>query len=182
MAKNTKVEELRAKVSARKAAKKTKTDNKYSKMQILARKSPERLDNVLISLGDKFASMAEGVENLRENLGLSLGGKTASKKTYGEQFRVIAAESPERLEDALIEAYDGLNAIAEDIEAAASELGVQLHREDEVVEEVAHDIIDEAEDEGESLEHELEEKAEGDDDDMNLEANLREDNREEMPE
>lgn len=130
------VKELRAKIAARKAereAGKTAKVVKYAKMKAVATKAPEKLEKHLIGLADKFAAMAEGIENLRENLGLVRAAKEAPLKTriaaaknYGKTFRRIAEEAPEKMEEALREAYEGLNDIAADIEMAAEQMGVSL--------------------------------------------------------
>jgi hypothetical protein len=177
--------QLRAKIAARKAERKTEKIRKYAKMRTVAAKAPEKLEKHLIRLADKYASHAEGIENLRENLGLvraareaPLKIRVAAAKEYGKKFRQIAEESPEKLEEALVEAYQGLNDIAQDIEFAAEQMGVSLETapaeaegivedytdlKDEVKEEnVADDIVEEVDAEGEAPEVEIFEKAEGD--------------------
>ncbi len=172
--------QLREKIAARKAERKTEKTKEYAKMRSVATKAPEKLEKHLIRLADKFASMAEGIENLRENLGLIRAAKeaplkvrTAAAKEYGKKFRKIAEENPEKLEEAVVELYEGLNDFAADIEFAAEQMGVDLNvggdfhekLEEEVTEEtaknVAEDIVEEADTEGESPEVELFEKAEG---------------------
>jgi len=167
--------ELRAKIAARKAERKTEKIRKYAKMRSVATKAPEKLEKHLIRLADKYASHAEGIENLRENLGLVRAAKeaplkirVAAAKEYGKKFRRIAEESPEKLEEALVEAYQGLNDIAQDIEFAADQMGVDLNvQEDFKIEdgvpgelevEVPDQVVEEAEAEGETPEFEAEEK------------------------
>jgi len=79
MAKPT-VKEIRDKIAARKQARKTEKTQKYAKMRLVAAKAPEKLEKHLIRLADKFASSAEGIENLRENLGLVRPAKGAALK------------------------------------------------------------------------------------------------------
>lgn len=162
------IKQLRDKIAARRKDRKAKKIDKYAKMRLVAAKAPEKLEKHLARLADKFASMAEGIENLRENLGLVRVGKeapmknrVAAAKSYGKKFVRIAQEAPEALEGALVEAYNGLNDIAADIEFAAEQMGVPLEAEGGMVQDVAEDIVDEAEFEGESPEHELMEKADG---------------------
>lgn len=179
------VKELREKIAARKAERVAAEKAKFAKMRTVAQKAPEKLEACLAGLADKCASMAEGWENLRENLGLVKAAKeaplkvrVAAARNYGKAFKRVAEEAPEKMAEALTEAYQGLNDIAADIEMAADQMGISLEapvEESAVVEigdggpasfeeEVAENIFDEAKEEGESPEHELEEKAEGDHD------------------
>lgn len=169
------LKELRDKIAARRAERAAGKTKKYAKMRLVAAKAPEKLEKHLTMLADKYASAAEGIENLRENLGLVRPAKNAPLKVrvgatrdYAAKFRRIAEEAPEKLEDALAEAYQGLNDIAQDIEMAAEQMGVELDAAPEeggsfppaVEEEVAGDIVEEAKEEGEAPEFELLEKAE----------------------
>jgi hypothetical protein len=176
MAKQT-PKQLREKIAARKAERKAENIKKYAKMRSVAAKAPEKLEKHLIRLADKYASMAEGIENLRENLGLVRAAKRAplevrkaAAEVYGKKFKKIAVENPEKLAEALAEAYEGLNEIAQDIEFAAEQMGVDLADVTERLgtppqpseeQEVAEDIVGEAKEEGEPAEVELFEKAEG---------------------
>lgn len=177
------VKELRDKIAARKAQRAAEQKAKYAKMVAVAKKAPEKLEACLARLADKCAGQAEGWENLRENLGLVKASKeaplkvrVAAARNYAKAFNRIALESPDKLAEALVEAYQGLNDIAADIELAADQMGVELEAapmmEESVVIEapnsfegeeqgVAEDIIEEAEAEGEAPAEELEEKAEG---------------------
>jgi hypothetical protein len=130
------LKELRDKIAARKAQRKAGKADKYAKMRLVAAKAPGKLEKHLTRLADRYASMAEGMENLRENLGLVRVGKEAPLKTrvaaaksYGKKFIRIAEEAPEKLENALVEAYNGLNDIAADIEFAAEQMGVSLEEQ-----------------------------------------------------
>ena len=172
------LKEIRDKVAARKAQRKAKKADKYAKMRLVAAKAPEKMEKHLIRLADKYASMAEAVENLRVNLGLVRAAKeaplkvrVAATKTYGKKFIRIAEEAPEKLESALVEAYNGLNDIAADIEFAAEQMGVPLEAEEgmvtdgmefepESIAEGEHEVVEEAEKAGLPVPEEVEEHVE----------------------
>ena len=168
-AKIAKVQKLREKIAARKEERVQEQKQQFAKMRLVAAKAPEKLEKCLAGLADKCASMAEGWENLRENLGLvkapreaALKLRVAAAKNYGKNFKRIAAEAPDKLESAMSEAYQGLNDIAADIEMAAEQMGVSLQEDavspfaevddfggegfgdENLHDEAAHDIIEEA--------------------------------------
>jgi hypothetical protein len=170
--------ELKAKISARKTERKAEKVQKYRKMRLVAAKAPEKLEKHLIGLADKFASASEGIENLRENLGLIRAAKQAplkiriaAAKNYALKFKKLADEQPEAIANALAEAYNGLNDIAADIEMAAEQMGVDLNEsvapegmemESEPMEiaEGEHAVIEEAEEVGLPVPPEVEEHVE----------------------
>ena len=172
--------ELRSKIAARKTERGAENKQKYAKMRLVAAKAPQKLEKCLARLADKYASMAEGIENMRENLGLVRAAKNApikvrvaTTRNYAKQFVRIADESPDKLALALAEVYNGLNSIAEDIEMAATQMGVDLEaevngidmidepesfEEKEMENEPSESVvIEEVEEEGETPEHEMEE-------------------------
>jgi len=127
------VKELRDKIATRKKERVAAQKAKYEKMRTVAAKAPEKLEACLAGLADKCASMAEGWENMRENLGLvkaaqgaPLKVRLAATRKYAKAFQRIAEESPEKMVEALQEAYLGLNSIADDIEMAANQMGIDL--------------------------------------------------------
>jgi hypothetical protein len=130
------LQQLREKIAARRLQREAGKADKYAKMRLVAQKAPEKFEKHLLRLADKYASMAEGLENLRGNLGLVRAAKeapmkvrVATAKAYGNNFIRIAHEAPEKLESALVEAYQGLNDIASDIEFAAEQMGVELEQQ-----------------------------------------------------
>ena len=91
-----KVQNLREKIAARKAEREDQQKQKYAKMRLVAEKAPDKLEKCLASLADKCASMAEGWENLRENLGLmkaphnaALKLRVAAARNYAKNFKRI---------------------------------------------------------------------------------------------
>lgn len=160
MAKPT-VKELRGKIAARKAEREAKKKQKFAKMRSAAEKAPEKMEKRLAGIAEKCASMTEAIENLRVNLGLHrsatgapLKVRVAVARNYGKTFKRIAEEAPERLAEAVTEAYNGLNDIAADLEMAANELGINLENgmEQEMPMEqgMPEGIVEEAVMEGES--------------------------------
>ena len=162
------VKEIKAKIAARKAERTTEKKQKYAKMRSVATKAPEKLEKCLASVAAKHAALSEGIENLRENLGLIRAAKNAPLKVrvaaareYGKQFKLIASESPDKLAEALVEAYHGLNDIAADLEMAADQMGVDLNGPMEFPDKMGDDtledggIVEESVEEGESPESEL---------------------------
>jgi hypothetical protein len=98
--------------------------------------------------------------------------RVAAAKRYAAAFKRIAEESPEQLKDALVEAYNGLNDIAADIEFAAEQMGVNLaedavsgvgeemESEPKEIAEGEHEVIEEAEEAGIDVPEEVSEHAE----------------------
>ena len=178
-----KVQALRKKIAARNVERQSEDKQKYAKMRLVAAKAPEKLEKCLAQLADKCASMAEGWENLRENLGLikaprqaTLKVRVAAARNYAKPFQRIAEEAPDKLAEALAEAYQGLNDIASGIEMAAQQMGVDLETspimEDNgfgsgLEEAATQEVIEEADADNESpqqehIEEHEEELAEGD--------------------
>jgi hypothetical protein len=134
-AKTTKTpqEALRARIAARRQARKTEKVSKYAKMQQTAQKAPEKLEKLFRSIAVTANKMAYGFENLMDHCdlvrapkGASSAVRIAAAKNYGVGLKKLAEEQPDMLETALQEAYKALDEQAAAMEIAAEALGIDL--------------------------------------------------------
>lgn len=116
-----------------------KRTDKYAKFVRAAEEEPEELSESLSELSSAFSTLAESAEALVENLDLkpieveaSIREKRASQAKFGAALRRLAAEEPEKVEEAVKEIYSSLDEVAVAIENLADHLGFSL--EDETVE------------------------------------------------
>ena len=139
MAKETKkpnLASLKAKITARKSARKAEEAAKWAKMREAA-KNPAQIESVMASLVEKSAKQADWMESIFDHLSLHRAAKNAPAKVrvaaaraYGKGFRAIAEGEgeykPEMLADALTQAYKNLDEQAAAMEIAAEALGIDL--------------------------------------------------------
>jgi hypothetical protein len=126
--------ELLKKIQARKNEKVAAEKAKWAKMRHAAAEGAVGIEKKLAKLAALCAVASESFENLRENLslvqapkGASLKVRVAAARNYAKEFRRYAEEEPEKLADAVQEAYKSLDDIAGTLEMAADQLGVDLN-------------------------------------------------------
>jgi hypothetical protein len=131
--KKTPQEALRARIAARRQARKTEKVAKYAQMQEVANKTPEKLEQLFASVAATANKLAYGFENLIDHLDLVRAPKgaptnvrVAAAKNYAKGLKKLAEESPDMLETALQEAYKALDEQAAAMEIAAEALGIDL--------------------------------------------------------
>jgi hypothetical protein len=125
---------LLKKIQARKAEKAAAYKSKWAQMRHMAEEAPADVEKSLSNLAESCAAQAEAFEALRENLDLVQAPKEASVRTrvaaarnYAKTFQRVAEECPERLADAISEAYHSLDEQAGSLEQLAEQLGVDLN-------------------------------------------------------
>lgn len=169
---------IQARAAAKAAAKKVAgVKAKFATLRRIAIEEPQEVDSALSQLADGFAELSEALRSMSQNLDLggvpqtaSLKARLAAKKNYANRFRRIAEEAPEQFEMAYNEVYQALDGLAEDMENAADNLGIDLaspateegemKAEPKEIAEGEHEVIEEAEEAGVPVPEEISEHAE----------------------
>lgn len=174
-------EALRARIQARQAAKKAaekiKTaGRKFATLRRIALEEPQEVDSAIAQLAEGFGELSTALTTMAQNLdlgaapveGASLPALTAKKKNYASRFRRLAEEAPEQFEMAYNEVYQALDGLAEDMENAADNLGIELaapvaegmESEPAAIAEEEHEVVEEHKEEGNDVPEELSEHVE----------------------
>lgn len=164
---------IQARAEARRAGEKVKAAaKKYATLRRIAIEEPQEVGDALGQLAEGFSELGNALQSLSQNLDLapmpataSLKARMAAKKNYASRFRRIAEEAPAEFEAAYNEVYQSLDGLAEDMENAADNLGIQLvpeggESEPKEIAEGEHEVIENAEDAGIPVPPEVSEHAE----------------------
>ena len=160
-----------AKAATRKAAAAVK---KYATLRRIADEEPQEVDTALGQLAEGFSELSQALRSMSQNLDLggvpataSLKARLAAKRNYGSRFRRLAEEAPDQFELAYGEVYQALDGLAEDMEVAADNLGIELpppgdglESEPAAIAEGEHEVVDEAEEVGLDIPPDVEEHVE----------------------
>jgi hypothetical protein len=171
-------EALREKIAARRAERKAELGTKYARLRQVAAEEPKEVDAALGELAEAFGAMADGLNNLRDNLDLIQAPKTAklavriaAARKYAKAFKQAAEETPEVVADALNEIYNSLDEIAAGVENLAEHIGVEINSTPtmDAFADEGQAELDEAEEEGESVHEQIEEEAAGEEEPEHVE-------------
>ncbi len=146
---------LREKIIARRAERQAAkaAAGKFARVKQVAAEDPQGAGEGLEQVGDAFGQLADAVQYLRENLDLvdapaeaPLKDRIAARRAFAKNFRQIAEQDPESLEQAINEVYQSLDETAIALENYADNMGLDLHPEGEAAPGTENSLADYSED------------------------------------
>jgi hypothetical protein len=116
-----------SRVAARRVA------QKFSRLRQIANEEPQEVGAALSDLKVSFLSLSKKLANLEDHLDVTtlpkeatIRQKVAHRNTFARGLKVLAAEEPQELENALNDFYAELNSVVGEVETLADNLGVDL--------------------------------------------------------